>query len=226
MDPLRASQPKSAPSSASSITCGKSAGLMYKSHNLAETKQKKRAFHCIANASSTVSSFFPDKECCPNFISHIKKEPRVFALLLSVNQNRSACPPLHRSLRHGSTSQRISRGKSLETLTQDVRRQTNTDMLYMRTYFPDSDCYEPTVPSLSPPPALSPSLCLQHSSTVRYRNAQREDSEIKMIQEKKEQAEMKRCLRAFSAPSRTLNITSECLLGCRPVCGNRRSFFL
>lgn len=32
----------------------------------------------------------------------------------------------------------------------------------------------------------------QHSSTVRYRNAQREDSEIKMIQEKKEQAEMKR----------------------------------
>jgi hypothetical protein len=27
---------------------------------------------------------------------------------------------------------------------------------------------------------------------VRYRNAQREDSEIKMIQEKKEQAEMKR----------------------------------
>ena len=34
----------------------------------------------------------------------------------------------------------------------------------------------------------------QHSSTVRYRNAQREDSEIKMIQEKKEQAEMKRCL--------------------------------
>ncbi len=33
---------------------------------------------------------------------------------------------------------------------------------------------------------------LQHSSTVRYRNAQREDSEIKMIQEKKEQAEMKR----------------------------------
>ena len=35
-------------------------------------------------------------------------------------------------------------------------------------------------------------LFLQHSSTVRYRNAQREDSEIKMIQEKKEQAEMKR----------------------------------
>ncbi|CAH6821576.1 Nalcn [Phodopus roborovskii] len=54
------------------------------------------------------------------------------------------------SLRHGSNSQRISRGKSLETLTQD------------------------------------------HSNTVRYRNAQREDSEIKMIQEKKEQAEMKR----------------------------------
>uniref|UniRef100_A0A3B3U087 Sodium leak channel NALCN n=1 Tax=Poecilia latipinna TaxID=48699 RepID=A0A3B3U087_9TELE len=58
--------------------------------------------------------------------------------------------PSIESLRHGSTSQRISRGKSLETLTQD------------------------------------------HSSTVRYRNAQREDSEIKMIQEKKEQAEMKR----------------------------------
>nr|XP_020754233.1 sodium leak channel non-selective protein [Odocoileus virginianus texanus] len=32
----------------------------------------------------------------------------------------------------------------------------------------------------------------EHSNTVRYRNAQREDSEIKMIQEKKEQAEMKR----------------------------------
>lgn len=35
-------------------------------------------------------------------------------------------------------------------------------------------------------------FCFQHSNTVRYRNAQREDSEIKMIQEKKEQAEMKR----------------------------------
>ncbi|EPY72986.1 voltage gated channel like protein, partial [Camelus ferus] len=38
----------------------------------------------------------------------------------------------------------------------------------------------------------STELNIQHSNTVRYRNAQREDSEIKMIQEKKEQAEMKR----------------------------------
>uniref|UniRef100_A0A8B9HK44 Sodium leak channel, non-selective n=1 Tax=Astyanax mexicanus TaxID=7994 RepID=A0A8B9HK44_ASTMX len=68
-------------------------------------------------------------------------------LLSSVTLNLIIAP---RSLRHGSTSQRISRGKSLETLTQD------------------------------------------HTNTVRYRNAQREDSEIKMIQEKKEQAEMKR----------------------------------
>uniref|UniRef100_A0A669EMK7 Sodium leak channel NALCN n=1 Tax=Oreochromis niloticus TaxID=8128 RepID=A0A669EMK7_ORENI len=71
------------------------------------------------------------------------KERSILSVQHHVRQER-------RSLRHGSTSQRISRGKSLETLTQD------------------------------------------HSSTVRYRNAQREDSEIKMIQEKKEQAEMKR----------------------------------
>uniref|UniRef100_A0A665VKN6 Sodium leak channel NALCN n=1 Tax=Echeneis naucrates TaxID=173247 RepID=A0A665VKN6_ECHNA len=71
------------------------------------------------------------------------KERSILSVQHHIRQER-------RSLRHGSTSQRISRGKSLETLTQD------------------------------------------HSSTVRYRNAQREDSEIKMIQEKKEQAEMKR----------------------------------
>uniref|UniRef100_M4AG55 Sodium leak channel NALCN n=1 Tax=Xiphophorus maculatus TaxID=8083 RepID=M4AG55_XIPMA len=70
------------------------------------------------------------------------KERSILSVQHHIRQER-------RSLRHGSTSQRISRGKSLETLTQD------------------------------------------HSSTVRYRNAQREDSEIKMIQEKKEQAEMK-----------------------------------
>ncbi|XP_056895404.1 sodium leak channel non-selective protein isoform X3 [Takifugu flavidus] len=71
------------------------------------------------------------------------KERSILSVQHHIRQER-------RSLRHGSTSQRISHGKSLETLTQD------------------------------------------HSSTVRYRNAQREDSEIKMIQEKKEQAEMKR----------------------------------
>ncbi|XP_049584235.1 sodium leak channel NALCN isoform X2 [Syngnathus scovelli] len=71
------------------------------------------------------------------------KERSILSVQHHIRQER-------RSLRHGSTSQRISRGKSLETLSQD------------------------------------------HSSTVRYRNAQREDSEIKMIQEKKEQAEMKR----------------------------------
>ncbi|XP_048095984.1 sodium leak channel non-selective protein [Alosa alosa] len=71
------------------------------------------------------------------------KERSILSVQHHIRQER-------RSLRHGSTSQRITRGKSLETLTQD------------------------------------------HSSTVRYRNAQREDSEIKMIQEKKEQAEMKR----------------------------------
>ncbi|MBN3307631.1 NALCN protein, partial [Amia calva] len=71
------------------------------------------------------------------------KERSILSVQHHIRQER-------RSLRHGSNSQRISRGKSLETLTQD------------------------------------------HTSTVRYRNAQREDSEIKMIQEKKEQAEMKR----------------------------------
>ncbi|XP_061547931.1 sodium leak channel non-selective protein isoform X7 [Phycodurus eques] len=71
------------------------------------------------------------------------KERSILSVQHHIRQER-------RSLRHGSSSQRISRGKSMETLTQD------------------------------------------HSSTVRYRNAQREDSEIKMIQEKKEQAEMKR----------------------------------
>ncbi|RXM31239.1 hypothetical protein EOD39_7203 [Acipenser ruthenus] len=71
------------------------------------------------------------------------KERSILSVQHHIRQER-------RSLRHGSNSQRISRGKSLETLTQD------------------------------------------HTSTVRYRNAQREDSDIKMIQEKKEQAEMKR----------------------------------
>ncbi|XP_032878993.1 sodium leak channel non-selective protein isoform X2 [Amblyraja radiata] len=71
------------------------------------------------------------------------KERSILSVQHHIRQER-------RSLRHGSSSQRISRGKSLETLSQD------------------------------------------HSSTVRYRNAQREDSEIKMIQEKKQQAEMKR----------------------------------
>ncbi|XP_029112498.1 sodium leak channel NALCN isoform X4 [Scleropages formosus] len=80
------------------------------------------------------------------------KERSILSVQHHIRQER-------RSLRHGSTSQRISRGKSLETLTQDVSA------------------------------AIS---ALSHSSTVRYRNAQREDSEIKMIQEKKEQAEMKR----------------------------------
>uniref|UniRef100_A0A8C4QUY6 Ion transport domain-containing protein n=1 Tax=Eptatretus burgeri TaxID=7764 RepID=A0A8C4QUY6_EPTBU len=55
-----------------------------------------------------------------------------------------------RSLRHGSTSQRITHGKSMENLPHD------------------------------------------NSTTMRYRNSQKEDSEIKMIQEKKEQAELKR----------------------------------
>ncbi|KAL7983884.1 hypothetical protein Chor_000760 [Crotalus horridus] len=73
------------------------------------------------------------------------KERSILSVQHHIRQER-------RSLRHGSNSQRISRGKSLETLTQDV----------------------------------------SHSNTVRYRNAQREDSDIKMIQEKKEQAEMKR----------------------------------
>ncbi|KAF0026686.1 hypothetical protein F2P81_021423 [Scophthalmus maximus] len=50
---------------------------------------------------------------------------------------------------------------------------------------------EPTRLSLTCNFNLLPTF-VSHSSTVRYRNAQREDSEIKMIQEKKEQAEMKR----------------------------------
>lgn len=51
-------------------------------------------------------------------------------------------------------------------------------------------------------------LPFQHSNTVRYRNAQREDSEIKMIQEKKEQAEMKRYLKmkSINAHFSVLNI--------------------
>ncbi|XP_034142647.1 sodium leak channel non-selective protein isoform X4 [Esox lucius] len=80
------------------------------------------------------------------------KERSILSVQHHIRQER-------RSLRHGSTSQRISRGKSLETLTQDSEQRSH---------------WHP------------------HSSTVRYRNAQREDSEIKMIQEKKEQAEMKR----------------------------------
>lgn len=53
----------------------------------------------------------------------------------------------------------------------------------------------------------------QHSSTVRYRNAQREDSEIKMIQEKKEQAEMKRYSHTHS-PNISLSSTflTKCML--------------
>ncbi|XP_055726919.1 sodium leak channel non-selective protein isoform X3 [Salvelinus fontinalis] len=82
------------------------------------------------------------------------KERSILSVQHHIRQER-------RSLRHGSTSQRISRGKSLETLTQDQESEQRSH-------------WHP------------------HSSTVRYRNAQREDSEIKMIQEKKEQAEMKR----------------------------------
>eukprot|EP00063_Salmo_salar_P044431 XP_014019266.1 PREDICTED: sodium leak channel non-selective protein isoform X3 [Salmo salar] len=82
------------------------------------------------------------------------KERSILSVQHHIRQER-------RSLRHGSTSQRISRGKSLETLTQDRESEQRSH-------------WHP------------------HSSTVRYRNAQREDSEIKMIQEKKEQAEMKR----------------------------------
>uniref|UniRef100_A0A3Q3A3Q0 Sodium leak channel NALCN n=1 Tax=Kryptolebias marmoratus TaxID=37003 RepID=A0A3Q3A3Q0_KRYMA len=83
------------------------------------------------------------RELSGSFEGQPAKERSILSVQHHIRQER-------RSLRHGSTSQRISRGKSLETLTQD------------------------------------------HSSTVRYRNSQKEDSEIKMIQEKKEQAEMKR----------------------------------
>lgn len=103
-----------------------------------------------------------------------------------VHNNMLVCTALtpcfwHRSLRHGSTSQRISRGKSLETLTQDV----STHTLRYHWVIADSAIFVYLW-------SLTCVWTLQHSSTVRYRNAQREDSEIKMIQEKKEQAEMKR----------------------------------
>uniref|UniRef100_A0A3B4G165 Sodium leak channel NALCN n=1 Tax=Pundamilia nyererei TaxID=303518 RepID=A0A3B4G165_9CICH len=109
--------------------------------------QKVKAVYSFIGTANCIVSVFPSA-CTTqriqsgSFEGQPAKERSILSVQHHVRQER-------RSLRHGSTSQRISRGKSLETLTQD------------------------------------------HSSTVRYRNAQREDSEIKMIQEKKEQAEMK-----------------------------------
>lgn len=70
---------------------------------------------------------------------HIRQERRSDTPLLIFYMSASNCAflvksqhlkclllPFCRSLRHGSTSQRISRGKSLETLTQDVSTKSDT----------------------------------------------------------------------------------------------------
>ncbi|MGH0143002.1 UNVERIFIED_CONTAM: hypothetical protein FKN15_037422 [Acipenser sinensis] len=125
------------------------------------------------------------------------KERSILSVQHHIRQER-------RSLRHGSNSQRISRGKSLETLTQD---HTST-VRYRNAQREDSDIkmiqekkeqaemkrslrHGSNSQRISRGKSLE-TLTQDHTSTVRYRNAQREDSDIKMIQEKKEQAEMKR----------------------------------
>lgn len=152
---------------------------------------------------------YPVKYCCPNFSHHMRKE--LWDLLCSLwavaQQHRSACllctdrwdtdPPVrgsaaenlwrHSPRMYGSRGTRIYSICARTSLTLTIMNPPSPLLLL----FP------------SPSPALP--LFLQHSSTVRYRNAQREDSEIKMIQEKKEQAEMKRCARASSTWSPTLN---------------------
>uniref|UniRef100_A0A672SP91 Sodium leak channel non-selective protein n=1 Tax=Sinocyclocheilus grahami TaxID=75366 RepID=A0A672SP91_SINGR len=120
--------------SASSSSCDHSKGSAIEDNKYIDQKLRKSVFTC---------DLLPQRMMSGSFEGQPTKERSILSVQHHIRQER-------RSLRQGSTSQRISRGKSLETLTQD------------------------------------------HSSTVRYRNAQREDSEIKMIQEKKEQAEMKR----------------------------------
>uniref|UniRef100_A0A8D0CPA6 Sodium leak channel NALCN n=1 Tax=Sander lucioperca TaxID=283035 RepID=A0A8D0CPA6_SANLU len=123
--------------SASSSSCDHSKRSAIEDNKYIDQKRKNMfvfVFHRACTRQRMLSGSFEGQPA---------KERSILSVQHHIRQER-------RSLRHGSTSQRISRGKSLETLTQD------------------------------------------HSSTVRYRNAQREDSEIKMIQEKKEQAEMKR----------------------------------
>uniref|UniRef100_A0A673CSB3 Sodium leak channel NALCN n=1 Tax=Sphaeramia orbicularis TaxID=375764 RepID=A0A673CSB3_9TELE len=122
--------------SASSSSCDHSKRSAIEDNKYIDQKTKKCVF-VISRACTR------QRMLSGSFEGQPAKERSILSVQHHIRQER-------RSLRHGSTSQRISRGKSLETLTQD------------------------------------------HSSTVRYRNAQREDSEIKMIQEKKEQAEMKR----------------------------------
>uniref|UniRef100_A0A8C1WFK2 Sodium leak channel NALCN n=1 Tax=Cyprinus carpio TaxID=7962 RepID=A0A8C1WFK2_CYPCA len=137
--------------SASSSSCDHSKRSAIEDNKYIDQKLRKSVFSIRARnlmeKETTVNKILRactrQRMLSGSFEGQPTKERSILSVQHHIRQER-------RSLRHGSTSQRISRGKSLETLTQD------------------------------------------HSSTVRYRNAQREDSEIKMIQEKKEQAEMKR----------------------------------
>uniref|UniRef100_A0A8C1B7K0 Sodium leak channel NALCN n=1 Tax=Cyprinus carpio carpio TaxID=630221 RepID=A0A8C1B7K0_CYPCA len=137
--------------SASSSSCDHSKRSAIEDNKYIDQKLRKSVFSIRARnlmeKETTVNKILractTQRMLSGSFEGQPTKERSILSVQHHIRQER-------RSLRHGSTSQRISRGKSLETLTQD------------------------------------------HSSTVRYRNAQREDSEIKMIQEKKEQAEMKR----------------------------------
>ncbi|TSU62977.1 Sodium leak channel non-selective protein [Bagarius yarrelli] len=137
--------------SASSSSCDHSKRSAIEDNKYIDQKLRKSIFSIharnILEKETTVNKILRactrQRMLSGSFEGQPTKERSILSVQHHIRQER-------RSLRHGSTSQRITRGKSLETLTQD------------------------------------------HSSTVRYRNAQREDSEIKMIQEKKEQAEMKR----------------------------------
>ncbi|XP_060129352.1 LOW QUALITY PROTEIN: sodium leak channel NALCN [Zootoca vivipara] len=137
--------------SASSSSCDHSKRLAIEDNKYIDQKLRKSVFSIRArNLLEKETAINKILRACTrqrmlsgSFEGQPAKERSILSVQHHIRQER-------RSLRHGSNSQRISRGKSLETLTQD------------------------------------------HSNTVRYRNAQREDSEIKMIQEKKEQAEMKR----------------------------------
>lgn len=76
------------------------------------------------------------------------------------------------------------------------QKSCSQTQLYLHIYFCDLTCVKNKTNISKNKCIIFHIFCLfsQHSSTVRYRNSQREDSEIKMIQEKKEQAEMKRFL--------------------------------
>lgn len=91
----------------------------------------QRALHTQCPASHTARA-----QVCQNTHTHTHRNTNKCSLTVWYLQAFSLIVcffVICRSLRHGSTSQRISRGKSLETLTQDVSSHTHTHIQYTHT---------------------------------------------------------------------------------------------